>query len=233
MTEKSTLVLMPGLDGNGKLFEPVIPLLDAHFHLQVITYPSLDSFNEYIDCAYRQLPQEPGYSILAESLSGPVAMALMSRLGDQIGPSVLCSTFGRSPLQTMTELSNLIPSQMISLGALNSFCLDVDDSMDEELTDTQPIPVNVTTQLDGAILKHRLNVLSQIDISALLPSIATPVLVMHGTQDRIVSKSHADMVAQYLPNAHQINLNGPHLLLQTHPHLCIDLIKNHLLKKSG
>ena len=50
MSEK-TLVLMPGLDGTGRLFEPVIPLLEQQFRLTVVTYPNLNSFNDYINCA--------------------------------------------------------------------------------------------------------------------------------------------------------------------------------------
>ena len=231
MTQRPTLVLMPGFDGTGKLFEPIIPLLEPHFNLTVVTYPDLGSFNEYIDCAYHQLPLEPGYSLLAESFSGPIALTLMSRLQDQIGPSVLCSTFCRSPLQTMTEMLNQIPDQMFSLGALGSFCFDVDDDFDEDFTDTQPIPVNVTAQLDGAVLKHLISVLSRIDVSALLPDIQTSILFLQGTHDKLVPDSHAQMIEQYLPNVHRVNLDGPHMLLQTNPHLCVDLIVNHFSKK--
>ena len=233
MTQRPTLVLMPGLDGTGRLFEPIIPLLEPQFNLKVVTYPDLGSFNDYVDCAYRQLPQTPGYSLLAESFSGPVALALLSQLQDQIGPSVLCSTFCRSPLQTLTQMASQIPDQMFSLGALASFCFDVDDMQDEDFTDTQPIPLNVTSQLDGAVLKHRISVLSRINVSAMLPDIRTSILFLQGTHDKIVPDSHAQMISQLLPNVHQVNLDGPHMLLQTHPHLCVDLIINHFSKKQN
>jgi hypothetical protein len=35
---------MPGLDGTGKLFAPIIPFLQPHFNLVIVTYPDLDSF---------------------------------------------------------------------------------------------------------------------------------------------------------------------------------------------
>ena len=233
MNQRPTLVLMPGIDGTGKLFEPIIPLLEPQFDLKVVTYPDLNSFNDYIDCAFSQLPQTPGYSLLAESFSGPVALALMSQLQDQIGPSVLCSTFCRSPLQTMTQMADQIPDQMFSLGALASFCLDVDEMQDEDFTDTQPIPLNLTAQLDGAVLKHRISVLSRIDVSAMLPDIRTSILFLQGTHDKIVPDDHAQMISQYLPNVHKVILDGPHMLLQTHPHLCVDLIILHLSKKQN
>jgi pimeloyl-ACP methyl ester carboxylesterase len=91
--------------------------------------------------------------------------------------------------------------------------------------------VNVTAQLDGAVLKHLISVLSRIDVSALLPDIQTSILFLQGTHDKLVPDSHAQMIEQYLPNVHRVNLDGPHMLLQTNPHLCVDLIVNHFSKK--
>ena len=109
LNQRHKLVLMPGLDGTGKLFAPLIPLLEHHFDLTIVTYPDLDSFSDYIDCAQRQLPEAPGFSLLAESFSGPVAMALMARQPDQVGASVLSSTFARSPLAALTRMASYIP----------------------------------------------------------------------------------------------------------------------------
>ena len=182
---------MPGLDGTGKLFSPIIPLLELHFELSVVTYPSLASFNDYVDCAQNQLPSTPGYSLLAESFSGPVAMAIMANRPDQIGPSVLCAAFARSPLIALNRMANQVPAGMFSIGALSDFCLEVSDVDQEDFSETQPLPVNVTEQLDGAVLKQRISVLSRIDVSALLPQIPTPILQLQGLQDRIVSASDA------------------------------------------
>ncbi len=227
MTEK-TLVLMPGLDGTGRLFEPVIPLLEKHFRLAVVTYPDLDSFNDYINCARSQLPAEPGYSILAESFSGPVALALMTQLGDQIGPSVLSATFARSPLQALTRLAAIVPSQMFSIGTLNEYCLDVFAYSGTDDTDTKPLAVDITKQLDGALLQHRITVLSRIDITALLPEIEVPLLYLRATRDRVVSESHAAMLQRNLPHMQRVDIDAPHLLLQTRPRECCEQIFRHL-----
>ncbi len=227
MTEK-TLVLMPGLDSTGRLFAPVIPLLEQHFRLVVVTYPNLNSFNDYINCARSQLPAEPGYSLLAESFSGPVALALMAQQGDQIGPSVLSATFSRSPLQALTRMAAIIPSQLFSIGTLNEYCLDVSASSSGDDTDTKPLAVDVTEQLDGSQLKHRIEVHSRIDITAMLPDIQTPLLYLRATRDRVVSEAHAEMLQNNLPSLQRIDIDAPHLLLQTRPRECCDHIFQHL-----
>jgi pimeloyl-ACP methyl ester carboxylesterase len=218
---------MPGLDGTGKLFAPIIPLLEPHFELIMVTYPDLDSFTEYVDCVQNQLPATPGFSLLAESFSGPVALALMAQQPGQIGPSILCATFARSPLAALTRMANYVPDQMFSIGALNEFCLDVLETNDDDQSETQPLPLNVTEQLDGALLKHRIAVLSRIDVSALLPGIEVPVLYLHARRDRIVAESDAQMIQEYLPDVDRVDIDAPHLLLQTRPQQCAELILQH------
>jgi pimeloyl-ACP methyl ester carboxylesterase len=218
---------MPGLDGTGKLFAPIIPLLEPHFELIMVTYPDLDSFTEYVDCVQNQLPATPGFSLLAESFSGPVALALMAQQPGQIGPSILCATFARSPLAALTRMANYVPDQMFSIGALNEFCLDVLETNDDDQSETQPLPLNVTEQLDGALLKHRIAVLSRIDVSALLPGIEVPILYLHARRDRIVAESDAQMIQEYLPDVDRVDIDAPHLLLQTRPQQCAELILQH------
>jgi len=228
LNQRQTLVLMPGLDGTGKLFAPLIPWLEAHFELLVVTYPDLNSFQEYIDCAQNQLPAEPGFSLLAESFSGPIAMALMAHRPAQIGPSILCATFSRSPLASLTLMANHVPAQMFSIGALSEFCMDVYEVDDQDFSETQPLPLNVTEQIDGSVLKHRISVLSRIDVTALLPQIEAPVLCLHGLRDRIVSDQDAQIIEDNLPGARRVNIDAPHLLLQTRPDECARLIVRHI-----
>ena len=228
MNQRHTLVLLPGLDGTGKLFAPIIPLLEPHFELVVVTYPDLDSFTDYVNCALNQLPQTPGFSLLAESFSGPVAMALMAQRPDLIGPSILCVTFARSPLAALTRMANYVPEQMFSIGALNEFCLDVYTTDDDDNSETLPLPLNVTEQLDGTLLKHRIAVFSRIDVSALLPNIEVPILYLHAIGDKIVAESDAQMIQQYLPDVERVDIDAPHLLLQTRPQQCAELICKHV-----
>ncbi len=219
---------MPGFEGGGKLFAPLIPWLEPHFRLTLVKYPDLKSFQDYIDCAQDQLPAEPGYSLLAESFSGPIAIALLARRPGQIGPSVLSSTFARSPLATLTKMANHVPQQIFSIGALSEYCLDAQAVYDEDQSETQPLPLNITEQIDGVVLRHRIAVMSRIDVSAMLPQIEAPVLLLHGQRDRVVSELEARMIEQNLPDVRRIDLDAPHLMLQIRPQQCAEHIIRHI-----
>lgn len=220
--------MMPGLDGTGKLFAPIIPYLQPHFDVTVVSYPDLDSFDEYVDCVLNQLPEASGFSLVAESISGPVALAVMARRPGLIGPSVLSATFARSPLAALMRMAKYVPEQIFSIGALSEFCLDVCAVDDEDHSQTQPLPLNVMEQIDGSLLNHRISVLSRIDVSALLPGIDVPILYLRAERDRIVSENDARMLQQHLPNITRTDIDAPHLVLQTQPQQCAQLIYRHI-----
>ena len=128
----------------------------------------------------------------------------------------------------LTRMANYVPEQVFSIGALSEFCLDVYDIEDEDFSETQPLPLNVMEQLDGVLLKQRISVLSRIDISALLPDIEVPILYLRAVQDRIVAESDAQMIQNYLPDVERVDIDAPHLLLQTRPQQCAELIINYI-----
>ncbi len=125
-------------------------------------------------------------------------------------------------------MASYVPGQVFSIGALNEFCLDVYATDNDDNSETQPLPLNVTEQLDGTLLKHRIAVFSRIDVSALLPNIEVPILYLHAIGDKIVAESDAQMIQQYLPDVERVDIDAPHLLLQTRPQQCAELICKHV-----
>jgi hypothetical protein len=69
------LVLLPGLDGTGHLFGPVVDALGPNVPTQIARYP-LSHASGYATCeaiARGALPTDRPYTLLGESFSGPVA----------------------------------------------------------------------------------------------------------------------------------------------------------------
>jgi pimeloyl-ACP methyl ester carboxylesterase len=91
------LVLLPGMDGTGLLFEPFLKALKG-FEPLVLRYPR--GLTDYADCvayARARLPKERPFLLLGESFSGPVAIALAAERPAGLRGLVLCSTFARNP----------------------------------------------------------------------------------------------------------------------------------------
>jgi hypothetical protein len=68
------------MDGTGLSFEPLEQVLPKDVHVKVIHYPTdrLLSFEETLQCAKDQIqPDQENIIVIAESFSGPVAIALV------------------------------------------------------------------------------------------------------------------------------------------------------------
>ena len=61
------LILLPGLDGTGKLFKPILDALPNSLDIQIINYDADKklSYNELVEYVKQKLPKED-YVLLAE-----------------------------------------------------------------------------------------------------------------------------------------------------------------------
>jgi pimeloyl-[acyl-carrier protein] methyl ester esterase len=127
--QKTTLVLLPGLDGTGKLFRPFVEALPTDVCTLVIAYPPNKrlSVNELAEFVASRLP--PGRVVLlAESFSGLVALALLASGVKRIEAVVFCASFAEPPRPKLLWLANLIPCvgslvRMTPAWLLRRFCL--------------------------------------------------------------------------------------------------------------
>jgi len=84
------LVLLPGLDGTGELFAPLLQALGDRCPTSVVRYGAELTFDEYVESAGKALPDQ--CVLIAESFSGPFAIALAARHP----PKVRCLEIGRA-----------------------------------------------------------------------------------------------------------------------------------------
>src|SRR5713226_3154653 len=100
-------LLLPGMDGTGKLFTSFERQLSPELHPRIISYPPDRVLG------YQQLLGEirvsPGpFAIVAESFSGPLAIELASRYANRLCALVLVASFVRNPSTLAGWLSFLL-----------------------------------------------------------------------------------------------------------------------------
>jgi pimeloyl-ACP methyl ester carboxylesterase len=208
---------LPGLDGTGELFAPLVNALGDEVTTSIVSYGSELTFDEYVESAARALPDQA--VVIAESFSGPVGIALAARHPGKIRCLVLCATFVRSPFRTLLRFGRFIPARAFAVNALtpamlSHFCLNGDDK------DLRPSAVSVVGTVPPAIMRARLACLATVDVGPLLSRIDIPVLYLRATRDRIVSARLSSALTSQLPNVSTVEIDGPHLLLQTRPREC-------------
>jgi pimeloyl-[acyl-carrier protein] methyl ester esterase len=224
------LVLLPGLDGTGELFAPLLQALGEDVTTSVVRYGAELTFDEYVESAGKALPEQ--CVLLAESFSGPIAIAVAARYPGRIRCLVLCATFAVSPFRALLSGVRFVPKRMFRPNLLlptmvDHFCFS------GASVSVRPSPVAVVSSVPPAIMRARLACLGRIDVRALLPRITTPTLYLRGSTDRIVSSRLSLELTSQLPNVTVTVINGPHLLLQARPRECAATIATFIRAGSG
>src|SRR5579883_1951220 len=96
----SAAVLLPGLDGTGRLLEEFARSLGRTSTVRVVRYPPdlAASYVELEDVARALVPVDKPYILIGESFSGPIAISLAAKAPQGLVGLVLCATFARAPL---------------------------------------------------------------------------------------------------------------------------------------
>ena len=211
------LVLLPGMDGTGRLFEPFL----RHFGMddsQVIPLPcsgpqDYESLAKHI---YLQLPKEP-FTLLAESFSGAIAVRLIAMGHDHLKKVVFASSFLSSPGKLRTRLLSYLPlSKLVGLpfapACTKLFCLDraAGKAKVAEL-------LSAVKEVPSDILKLRLREMS--NLSNVSAKFHIPALCLIANRDRLVQGSRQEF-EQTFDNVVIQEIDGPHFLLQAYPERC-------------
>jgi pimeloyl-ACP methyl ester carboxylesterase len=75
-----------------------------------------------------------------------------------------------------------------------------------------------------AVIRHRIATLLAVDESAALGAIRLPTLVLRARRDRVISRAATQWILKTLPRALLVEIDGPHLLLQTRPAECAAVV---------
>src|SRR5580698_7334133 len=101
MTSAQTpaLVLLPGLDGTGKLFAEFLKALDLGVSANVVPYPPDIplGYDELEPLVRSALPTRGRFVLLGESFSGPLAIRIAALRPPALVGLILCVTFASNP----------------------------------------------------------------------------------------------------------------------------------------
>jgi pimeloyl-ACP methyl ester carboxylesterase len=211
------LVLLPGMDGTGLLFDGLIEALGPGQATQVVAYPAdIPMGYEALDALVRrQLPDDVPFFLLAESFSGPIGISIAADPPPNLQGLILCCTFAGSPLPALDWLGT---------GAVETlFRLTPEALIGEILMGGFSTP-SLRAALKGAlaavkprVLAHRATAALAVDRTAALGRIRLPVLDLRASHDRVVPAAAGHVIKACLPHARVRTIHAPHFLLQSRP----------------
>ena len=220
-----TLVLLPGLDGTGLLFRPLLEALSPELPARVVTYPPDRElgYEALLERVLDALPADGPFILLGESFSGPLALMAAARRPAGLVGVVLCASFHRCPhpyvpgwLGCLVRpwLLRIVPRFSQVKGLLGCYA-------------TPALRVLVREALAlvaPEVFACRLRAVLMVDVAADLAGCPVPLLYLRGSRDWVVPFWNAKRVRRVLPTADIRVIPSPHMVLQTQAQLACDAL---------
>ena len=212
-----TIVLLPGMDGTGTLFQPFVSELGCEFRVEIVRYPTTGAlgYAELEEHARRSLPSDGRFVILGESFSGPIAVSIAaSRPGGLVG-LILCSSFIRNPRPVFGPLRHLayvLPVKLAPFAVLNAALLGRFST-----PQLRSMLTTAMSEVSAEALRARVRAVLSVDVSAKLKTLNLPLLYLLAKHDQVVPVSALTQIKRALISTQVVSLEAPHFLLQAAP----------------
>src|SRR3984893_1523215 len=218
------VVLLPGIDGTGKFFGEVAECLRPRVESILVPYPKDQAlgYDELEALVLAALPTGRLFVLLGDSFSGPIAIRIGARPPPGLVAVILCGTFAKNPFPWLWWARPL--AAYLPLKALPRW---VRAPLMWGSSSPQRAPAQMQRAIAGvspAVIRRRIAALMAVDASPALGAIKLPTLVLRARRDRVISHAATRWILRTLPGAQLVEIDGPHLLLQTRPAECAAIV---------
>jgi pimeloyl-ACP methyl ester carboxylesterase len=206
-------VLLPGLDGTGDLFEPLLLRLGSSIETVVVCYPLEPlSYEELTAFARRALPTTGEYVILGESFSGPIAARLAAERAGKLLGLILCASFVSTPtpyLRPLQWLLDVAPVRLLArwLGPRKLFGRF-------ETPELRELLLRTLSRVPPRILVTRMRSVLAANAIAAFVRVGVPTMYLEGTEDTLLPASCVEEVRRLAPKTKVVQIIAPHCVLQ-------------------
>lgn len=219
------LVLLPGLDGTGIMFGPLLREFGDGYQLQTVSYPQDPAlgYAELTALVRSQLPKEDLW-LLGESFSGPIALTIASERPVGLRGVILCATFVKNPSPIFpTFLAFLVRAPLFSVWPVSAK-LNLLTTMrpTDQIAELIRKVKGATT---GRVLAARTREALRVNVAKNLEECAFPIMYLGGSRDIVVPRSNLEYVVSLRPDILVRTLSTSHLVLQEAPSRAADEIK--------
>lgn len=223
------IVVLPGLDGTGKMLVGFVKTLAVKYSVEVINYPvnKILSYSELAELVSGKLPKDKPYVIIAESFSGPIAVKISAQAPKHLKGVLFVASFIKNPTVLPKQLGALpkrLPLKSSTLLRLaKPFTFGKWASKDLE-----KLLISAVKHVSHEVIANRLKEVMAVDERVKFRSIKLPMLYIRPMTDRLVSKTASLEMHLLNKNIHIEEIEGPHFILQTHKNICVEKISHFL-----
>ena len=219
----TAVVLLPGMDGSGTLFDDFITALGARSI--VIAYPPDQTLNyeALTEFVARRLPSDEDFIVLGESFSGPIAIQVAAKNPSGLRAIVLVCTFAKMRDKPGPRIIRWLICRLpfwrmpVRWGARALLGRGDTQALRDKL-------LRAVRAVRPEVWRTRMASILTVDVTQQLRETSLPVLYLQASDDRVVPKRASALIAQAQPRTRFAVIEGPHALLQTQPVACANAV---------
>ena len=215
------ILLLPGMDGTGELFRPLLKRMPEGRAVRTIryptslplTYPELERFV----LSHLAASASERIVLVAESFSGPIALRLSTNSGLNLRAVVIVSSFASRPFGLWGHVLSWFSAPLLSRNRihprlLRTFLLG-NKAADELVTAT----AQVISRVAPSVLAGRLRDALTSSYCSLPIAPTTRVIALFSKRDRLLGERGRKSILKVCPTIETYMLDAPHFALQVAP----------------
>ncbi len=228
-----TLVLLPGLDGTGVLFDPLLKTLPPAVTPHVIPLPKElpATYKELLPIVAASLPTDSRYSLLGESFSGPLALMLAASRPNGLIGVILCASFISNPTFLPSFARYLVKSCFFRVTPV--FIQAKALIAGYSTPDLRRLLARAHSGVPAEVMAQRIRSILSVDCTSELVNCPVPVAYLRGARDKVVSSGNCRQILLANPRVREFTIAAPHLVLQTQPRAAVEAIMTFIQEIGG
>lgn len=214
---RPSLCLLPGLDGTGRLYAPLMAALADAADVEVLSYDSahFESYGALAEAIEPALRRHDHVTLVAESFAGPLGVLLAHRDPARVRGLVMAATFVHAPLPMSRACARLL--EALPAIAPPVFAL-------ERLLAGHGLPSPLRVELEAILASLPVDVLRQralaalrVDVRPALAELRIPLLYLQAKRDRLIRGGAGREILRSARGARHAMIDAPHFLFQIAP----------------
>ena len=217
------VLLIPGMDGTGKLFRPLLDELPSDIDTQVICLNDLTAqtpIEQALEIA--SLISSEEVIILSESYSGYIAYHLSLLQNLNIKHVIFAASFLENPTW-LSRLNRLLPLNLVRSGLIPDIILSPVLFAQRNNKNLVKLFMSSLKLVNNSTLRKRLKAIANL----VRPneSVPVPCTYVQASNDYLVSKRTVDVFKKLCININIVKANGGHFIVQSNPHYFSKLVQ--------
>jgi pimeloyl-[acyl-carrier protein] methyl ester esterase len=220
------LVLLPGMDGTGELFDGFVKALPKEIQTITVRFlpDAVQSNDELLQLVQSAIPRSESFVLLAESFSTPLSIQYAAKSPPNLRGLILCAGFALSPLRGWRRWVGRSLTPFLFRGAVPAFAIRaflVGSRAPSQLITAVREAISL---VQPRVLRDRLRLVANCDVRKELARISVPILYLCAENDRLIPARCGAEIQRINSRTTVKLIAGPHLILQREPQECADEI---------